>query len=60
MADHDREPPTSTQPQAASAPDAQPQGQGGETSVSMALKAVFWFLILPVGVVLLLKWLLQI
>jgi hypothetical protein len=60
MADLDRETPTSTQPQAASAPDAQPQGQGGETSLSMALKAVFWFLILPAGVVLMLKWFLQV
>lgn len=36
-----------------------PVGDGGETQWSLALKAIFWFILLPIGLVYLVKWLLH-
>jgi hypothetical protein len=36
-----------------------PAGDGGETQWSLALKAIFWFILLPIGLVYLVKWLLH-
>lgn len=38
---------------------AKPEGQKGETHLTLAAKAIFWLLLLPVGLLLLVKWLLQ-
>jgi hypothetical protein len=55
----DRETPDSTQHRAASPPDRQPVGQDGESNWSLAFKSIFWFIVVPAGVLLLVKWLLQ-
>ena len=55
----DREIPDSTQHRAASPPDQQPAGQDGESHWTVALKSIFWFIVVPAGVLLLVKWFLQ-
>ena len=57
MADH--EAPNLEQHRAASPPDPQPAGQNGESNWSLAFKSIFWFIVVPAGVLLLVKWFLQ-
>jgi hypothetical protein len=49
----------STQQREPVSPEPRPQEPSGETNLSLALKAIFWFLIVPGGVLLLARWLLQ-
>lgn len=51
-------PPSSPPQQSPPASSPQPAGGGGETQWSLALKAIFWFILLPIGLVYLMKWLL--
>lgn len=39
--------------------NAQSEGQKGETHLTLAAKAIFWLLLVPVSLLLLVKWLLQ-
>jgi hypothetical protein len=55
----DREALNSTQQRVASSPEPQPERPGGETAWTMALKSLFWFVLVPGGVLWLAKWLLQ-
>ena len=55
----DRETPHSIPQRVASSPEPQPEGQSGETNWSLALKSIFWFIVVPGAVLLLVKWLLQ-
>jgi hypothetical protein len=57
MADH--QPPRSLQQKEVPFPASQPAGQSRETGWSLALKSVFWLLIVPAAVMLLVKWFLQ-
>ena len=49
----------STQQKEVSSPAPQPVGQSGETGWTTALKSIFWFLIVPGAVLLLVRWFLQ-
>ncbi|HEV8713915.1 MAG TPA: hypothetical protein VGX03_13950 [Candidatus Binatia bacterium] len=40
-------------------PPPQSGGQSGETGWSLALKSIFWLIIVPAAVMLLVKWFLQ-
>jgi hypothetical protein len=46
-------------PHEESSPEPHSEGQSGETNLSLALKALFWFILVPAAVVLTAKWLLQ-
>lgn len=62
-----RKAPTSPRSPVLSSPPAPPapqapapqEGQTGETAWTVLLRPLFWFLILPGGVLLLVKWLLE-
>ncbi len=57
MADH--QPPRSIPQKEAPSPASQPAGRSGETGWSLALKSIFWLIIVPAAVMLLVKWFLQ-
>ncbi|MCS6926486.1 MAG: hypothetical protein NZ578_11360 [Candidatus Binatia bacterium] len=55
----DRRDPGTTQQHLSSPANAQPDGQSGETHLTLVAKAIFWLLLLPVGLLLLVRWVLQ-
>lgn len=55
----DSEPSAASQQRATPAPPPPSEEQAGETHLSLAVKSIFWLILLPVGVLLLIRWLLQ-
>jgi hypothetical protein len=59
MADADHSAATQQKQRPPSSPTDHPEGQAGETHFSLAVKSIFWLILLPVGILLLVRWLLQ-
>lgn len=55
----ERKDPGAAQQHSSSPVDTQSDERSGETHLTLAAKAIFWLLLLPVGVLLLVKWVLQ-
>lgn len=54
-----RDPSTSAEPQPSTFRQSPQEGQNEETGWTMARKAIFWLLIVPAAVLLLVRWMLQ-
>lgn len=55
----DRNDPGVAQQHSSSPANVQPDEHKGETHLTLAAKAIFWLVLLPAGLLLLVKWVLQ-